>query len=297
MRSGRWLRVVAYLLPLLLLPPFAGCSAKGSQTATPLAKDATYVALGDSYAAAPGIGPAFGQDGCFRTLKNYPHLVAKATGMKLADVSCSGANTKAVVGRQQTLTGKSVDAQVDALGPATEVVTIGIGGNDLGFYQEMTNVCVRLASTNRSGTPCADADSSHPQDQTLTSRLVQLQLRDVAVIRAIQDHAPNARVIVVGYPQIVPERTPCAEYPVAAGDLPYARRIVEGLNQALSSAAASTGVTYVDVYVATSGHDICSADPWIAGLRATRGASVPWHPYAAEQQAVADAVEAALKKD
>lgn len=283
------------LVAVLAVTVLAACGGTSSGHSRSGATE--YVALGDSYVAAPGIDPVFGHGGCFRSPTNYPHLVARATGMDLTDVSCSGANTKAVTGSQQTLTGGWVDAQLDALGPTTDVVTIGIGGNDLGFYQEMTNVCVRLASTDGSGTPCADADSARPENETLTSRLAQLQVREVAVIQAIQDRAPDARVLVVGYPQIVPERAPCAEYPVASGDLPYARQIIEGLNQALSSAAAHTGATYVDVYGPTRGHDMCSADPWIAGLRATRGPSVPWHPYAAEQRAAAEAVESALQKD
>jgi len=285
------LAVVATLAATTLV----GCGVQSPSPAKTLGEE--YVALGDSYAAAPGVAPADGDDGCFRSLANYPHLVAESTGLDLVDVTCSGATTDAIADRQRTLVGTWREPQLDALSRGTDLVTLGIGGNDLGFYIELTNTCVVLAADNRAGSPCQDADDQRPADERLAARLAELEEREVAVLDKIQDRAPNARVLVVGYPAIVPEREACAEIPVAAGDVAYLSRIVRGLNQALSTAARRAGADYVDLYERTRGHDICGADPWIAGVTPVRGVTTAWHPYPAEQRAAADAIEDVLDDD
>lgn len=254
-----------------------------------------YVALGDSYTAAPGIGTPDGNDGCFRSMNNYPHLVAKATGLELVDNSCSGANTDSIGGRQVTLTGQRRGAQLDAVDTRTDVVTIGIGGNDFALYNVLSNTCVVLATKDPGGTPCEDADQSAGAGQDLASKLEEIESRTTAVIRAIQDRAPNAMILVVGYPAIVPEHGACSDLPVAEGDVPFLHRLNLGLNEALSDAATHAGATYVDVYAVTNGHDICSKDPWVAGLTASHGAAAVWHPYAQEQKVAASAIEKALR--
>jgi hypothetical protein len=109
--------------------------------------------------------------------------------------------------------------------------------------------------------------------------------------------APDAVVLVVGYPAFAPEDGPCDELPLAPGDIPLAVEINRGLNQAMETAAKRAGVRYVDVYAATKGHDICSDEPWIAGREATHGRAAPWHPYIQEQEATADAILAALDEE
>ncbi len=93
----------------------------------------TYVALGDSFAAGDGVpvqgtGPAM----CARSSADYPHVLAAALGLALDDVTCSGATTADVLGPQRS-SDTSVPAQTDALGPDDALVTLTIGGNDLGF--------------------------------------------------------------------------------------------------------------------------------------------------------------------
>ena len=57
-----------------------------SQAATPI----RYVALGDSYSAASGVLPPdpAASPGCMRSILNYPHDIATATGAQLTDVTC-----------------------------------------------------------------------------------------------------------------------------------------------------------------------------------------------------------------
>jgi len=255
-----------------------------------------YVALGDSYVAAPGIGAPDGDDGCFRSQDNYPHLVAKATGLALTDHSCAGAKTDSITGGQRGLTGRQLAPQLDAVDSGTDVVTVGIGGNDFGLYNLLASICATLALKSRDGSPCADADRVASPGQGLASKLEEIEVRATDVIRAIQERAPDAMVIAVGYPAIVPERGTCSELRVGAGDVSFLHRLNLGLNDALSNAARTAGATYVDVYARSKGHDICSADPWIAGAKASHGPAAAWHPYAAEQRAAASAVQDALRE-
>lgn len=255
----------------------------------------SYVALGDSYTAAPGIGPQDGHDGCFRSENNYPHLVADALGVDLVDVSCGGANTTAVTGTQTTLTGRDVRPQIDALGPATDLVTIGIGGNDFGLFSLVSRICPALAEKAPEGHPCVTAGRKSPQSVDDLLRLLRKRL--VVVLHKVTTAAPHAIVLAVGYPSVIPEHGTCAALPVATGDYPLVLRVMQGLNEALESAAKETDVRYVDVYSPTLGHDICGEHPWIAGPELTEGRGAAWHPYAAEQEAVAQIIEDTLAQE
>jgi hypothetical protein len=283
------------LVVLVFATLSAGCATSPERAEYMFGAGDQYVALGDSYTAAPGIGPADADDGCFRSLNNYPHLVARATGLELVDTSCSGASTDSITGRQHGLTGQWRAPQLDAVDEHTDVVSIGIGGNDFGLYNLLAIICPQLAERDPGGSPCEDADSSLAPGQDLASKLEEVERRDTAVVRAVRARAPNATILLVGYPAIVPEHGACPELPVAPGDVPFVRRLTAGLNEALAGAAEQTNVTYVDVYARTEGHDVCSDDPWVAGAHASHGRAAIWHPYASEQVAVAKAVEAALR--
>lgn len=254
----------------------------------------TYVALGDSYTAAPGIGPIEDDDGCFRSRNNYPHLLAEELGLDLVDRSCIAATTEAIADPQQTPIGVWADPQLADVDRGTELVTLRIGGNDFGLYRLLTQVCLQAATTDPDGAPCTDTVEA-ADGPSVAARLERLADRVTRVVRAVVRRAPDAEVLVVGYPSFVPEDAPCDELPLAAGDLPLALRINRGLNTAMETAADRVGVPYVDVYAATEGHDICSDDPWVAGGTASRGRAAPWHPYAEEQQATAEAVLAVLE--
>ena len=66
----------------------------------------------------------------------------------------------------------------------------------------------------------------------------------------MRERAPDAQIILVGYPQIFPDPANggCAQLPLATGDLGYARDVNVGLNESMAAAAKTTGVEYVDVF-------------------------------------------------
>lgn len=252
----------------------------------------TYVAMGDSYTAAPYIGRLDKRDTCFRSRNNYPHLVADEADLDLTDASCAAATTEAVEGEQRTPQGRVRPPQIEDVDRDTDVVTLGIGANDFNLIGRIIIDCVKVARTVPTGQPCTDLDA-RAGDDAVDTRLVEMEQRLVAVIEAVRAKAPDAQVLVIGYPQMFPAAGGCPDLPVPAADVAFARRLNVGVNAALSSAATTTGADFVDVFAETEGHDICGDDPWIAGAVA-REKGLAYHPYAEEQELVARLVVEAL---
>lgn len=270
----------------------SGTAATGDDSASASPSPGTgrfpsYVALGDSFTAAPGVPKQDPDDGCMRSTNNYPHLVAAHfTGSALTDVSCSGADSTALVGVQRTQDGVLHPAQFDALSEDTDLVTIGMGGNDLNLFATLIGGCVAAARTDPEGTPCTDLGTKQVP-KTITG----IRKRLTAAFLGIKDRAPGAEVVAVGYPQIVPAKGTCLTLlPIAAGDYPFARRVNRLLDGAVKAAAAKADVTFADVWTATAGHDVCADDPWINGAQNRPDEAIPFHPFAAEQKAVARVV-------
>ncbi|CAB4713827.1 unannotated protein [freshwater metagenome] len=195
---------------------------------------------------------------------------------------------------QETLDGVLHPAQFDALDRQVDLVTIGIGGNDLGLFSTLLQGCSALAAQGGSGgstTPTSLADGCTPAvRRQARESLAQIQRTVAAAFTGVVDRAPKARVLAVGYPQVVPEDGTCAELPLAEADYGFARSINEGLSDAIEEAAADAGVEYVDLWKITAGHDVCSDDPWINGSSTDPGAALAFHPFAEEQQAVAEQI-------
>jgi lysophospholipase L1-like esterase len=303
----RTLRAASALLLTALVWVLAGCSAAnndsaagspskdGSDTSSSTANKpevAKYVALGDSYTAAPLVPVTDVANGCFRSSGNYPTLAAKALGSQLQDRSCGGADTTSFA----TAQGPGIPAQKTALQADTDLVTVGFGGNDGAVFGTLINRCPALRSQDPNGAPCAAAMSSAGKDAMLT-RLTQTQRKLTAVAEQVHRLSPKAKVLLVGYPQIVDADHVCSKLPLARGDYAYAERVNRALTEAVEGAAKASGSTYVDVWSASQGHDVCSADPWINGTVNDQKRAARFHPFAVEQQAVAKLVEKEVSSD
>lgn len=248
-----------------------------------------YVALGDSYTAAPLVPPMSKAGGCLRSGRNYPSLVAAALpGTRLVDRSCSQADSSHLTRPQDT--GDSVvPPQLDALTPDTDLVTLAIGGNDFDLFGNLMGWCTALRDRDPAGRPCAEAARQDGSDAYLAA-LPRIRAHLVEAVRQVRRRSPDARVLVVGYPQIVPDGEGCAALPFARGDVAYARMVNRRLVETVAAAARRSGATYVDVWAATEGHDICADDPWINGARTRFERALAYHPFVEEQQAVAELV-------
>ena len=223
-------------------------AAPTSQAATPL----RYVAMGDSYSAGSGVLPPDPTGvSCTRSLVNYPHDVAAATGAQLTDVTCGAAQTKDYYTSQMP----GVAPQLNALGRGTQLVTMTIGGNDSNvFINSIVDCGAAGLSTAGQGSPCKDKYGSSFSDTIRRSTYPAL----VKALRAVHTRAPNARVAILSYPWIMPTSVGCFDkMTVATGDVPYVRGIQATLNDAVRRAAAATGSIYVDMNVVSNGHDAC----------------------------------------
>ena len=261
-------------------------AACGSSSTPPnVATRGAYVALGDSYTAFPGTSATINVP-CARSSTNYPHLLAAALHYALTDVSCSGAKTKDFTGSQKV----GVGPQFAALTKATKLVTVSIGANNNLISSVLFLNCTYVRFENPTGSPC--------RNQTATwaaSAFTQLEPQLVSTYQAIRQRAPNARIIVVGYPQILGNSGACAKYQVAAGDVAYINELNTKLNATVEAAASKAGVEYLDIAQASMDHGICSASPWINGRTTIPGIALAMHPFAVEEQAVAALLEQKLK--
>ncbi|HEY2053403.1 MAG TPA: SGNH/GDSL hydrolase family protein, partial [Solirubrobacterales bacterium] len=153
------------------------------------ASAASYTALGDSYAAGPLIpNQSLNPLGCLRSDHNYAHLTAAAKGLTLTDVSCSGATTNDMTETQNVEPGPN-PPQFNGLNVGTEIVSVTIGGNDIGFT-EIIESCITY---NPFSTPCKNQYDSGGHDQ-LAERINNTAPKVAAVLQGIHAHAPNARV-------------------------------------------------------------------------------------------------------
>jgi lysophospholipase L1-like esterase len=250
-----------------------------------------YVALGDSYTAAPFVPTIIPANGCYQSTSNYPHLVAAAVhAVDFVDASCSGADTSDVWASQLP----GVPPQLDAVTSSTDLVTISLGGNDSAVFATLVYYCPTLAPSDPTGAPCRDAMRAGGQDRLLAAVATTRQSVQ-KVIAAVRERAPHARIEVVGYPKLLPSQGTCtARIPLATGDSRYVDQVNQRLTWALREAAAQAHVGYVDVWRASIGHDICSADPWINGQYDDPSRAAAFHPFANEQAAVARLIESAV---
>ena len=253
----------------------------------------SYVALGDSYTAGPLI-PLQETDplGCLRSDHNYPHLVAAALGVStFRDPSCSGAETEDMTSPQGVDPGPN-PPQFDSLDRDTELVTLGIGGNDIGFSEIIENC---FASTP-TGHPCQDHYVVNGHDE-LAERIDNTAPKVAAVLRGIHQRAPKARVFVVAYLAILPESGPGCwpQLPIAPEDVPYLRGIEKKLNAMLAEQAVAKGVAFVDAYAPSIGHDACQL-PGVRWVEPAVPASpaAPVHPNLFGMQGYAAAVLARI---
>lgn len=291
-------RALAYLACVAALGASATLVTSGRSWAAPASDAVTdYVALGDSYVAGPGIPKQSGLPlGCARSDSDYPSVVrATLRPAKFRDVSCSGATTAHLTGAQPVAGGPN-PAQLSALTGSTDLVTLGIGGNDIGFGQIIIT-CGKLSSGKPLGSACRDHYGQSGADG-LEARIKAAAPKIDAVLAAIRERAPRARVLLVGYPVILPDSGPGC-YPVvpfSPGDVAWLRETEKGLNDMLADRAERGGAEFVDTYGPSVGHDVCQVPgrKWVEGLLPTSPAA-PAHPNALGMRNSAAAVLRAVQ--
>jgi lysophospholipase L1-like esterase len=218
-----------------------------------------YAALGDSYSAGVGSGSYDSASGtCYRSSKAYPQLWAAAhTPSGFSFAACSGATTTDVI-----------NSQLGSLTSATSLVSISIGGNDAGFADVMTT-CV----TSSTSTCVARVNTARDYaNNTLPGRLD-------AVYNAIAAKAPNARVVVLGYPRFYKLGTLC----IGLSDTKRSaiNNAADLLDTITAKRAADHGFAFGDVRTTFTGHELCSGSAWLHSV--TLPVYESYHPTAAGQ--------------
>lgn len=258
-----------------------GGVACSSSSATPT-PSAQVVGLGDSFTSNSFHSPSVKSNGCTQSAGNQPHVVASRLGKTLSDMSCDGATTNDILNP-----GKGDTAQIDAVTASAEVVTLSIGGNDIGFSGIVTNCTLDYVTFGG----CSD-EYLHDGIDEISQSIAATAPKVAQVLQAVHTRAPSAKVFVYGYPTLVPMTgtSGCTGLTLAAADIPYLRAKQAELNQMLATQAAANGATYIDVYTPSAGHDPCSSSKWVA-----RTIDLPpAHPSKAGMDAIANIVATAI---
>jgi lysophospholipase L1-like esterase len=252
-----------------------------------------YAALGDSFAAGPLIPLPLPPLGCLKSSNNYGRIAQRTLQYaEYRDATCSGAETEDMTQAQNVSPGPN-PPQFDSLSTDTALVTITIGGNDIGF-SELAENCVSILPF---GSPCKDRYVRNGIDE-ISRRIDETAPKVAAVLQEIRDRTlPDpAQILVANYSAIFPhEGSGCyPRMPVARGDVVWLREKHEELNAMLADEAAANGAAIVDVYAASEGRSACASsgtrwvEPYIPGT-----AAAPLHPNLRGMQAMAAMVVAA----
>jgi lysophospholipase L1-like esterase len=245
-----------------------------------------YVALGSSMAAGPGIRPS--ADGApfraGRSARNYPHLVAEKLRLDLVDVTYSGATTANVLTDPQ----HGAPPQVDALDGSEDLVTVTIGGNDVGYVQLLFAAGLPRLARSLPLLGCVLRSQLDPTARDRALVEVAKSLKEVG--RTLRQRSPRAKVLFVDYLTLLPPAGAPAP-PLSGVDVALGRRVADTLERLTGEAAADTGCGWVRVAQASREHHAWSQRPWTTkfGLPLP-GRPSPLHANAEGMRAVADLV-------
>ncbi len=290
-RVGQAVAAVGLLAIVGCSPGHVDVEPKPDPGPGPTSAYTSYVAMGDSYVAGPGILPVDATSGaCERSLGNWPRLLAKKLQVKsFHDASCSGATSGDIV-TARPAAGQD-DAQIDAVGPDTDLVTLGIGGNDENLFGKMLFSCAGGTAHNPppSCPPFADGELGEILGRTAS--------RVTKALEDIRAKAPQARIILVGYLRLLPEPGGCEVPGLAADRTGAAPAGQNALEAALSEAAERAEVEYVSMSKLSVGHESCRGkNAWVNGFQPDPGDGAFIHPNAAGMQSVATAVAATIER-
>ncbi|MEV7372945.1 SGNH/GDSL hydrolase family protein [Streptomyces sp. NPDC090301] len=276
-----------------------------------------WVALGDSYTA--GVIQAAGdtfevpRDGCDRTDRSYPQVVERDLGslFELANVSCGAATIDDITDTPQDPIGRhlpplfedpdypfpAVPPQSEAVGPGTDVITVGVGGNTLGFADLLAQ-CLQLGGTGE-GTPCKDALGSGIQ-----ARLKKVRQDYDRMLTVLHERAPKAKILAVGYPTVIPNDASTCTFSdmtqfgtITQGDLTWLRQdVLEPLNKTIKdSTGTQDAASFVDLHTSSQNHSVCDGrDKWVEGIATLTGELAHVHPNSAGHRNAANYVEQAM---
>ena len=320
-------RMIAALsaLAVAVTAPIAWSSPSSATDAVPHYSE--YVALGDSWSADVVFLDGHGLPDdthvpidCAQSYVNYPKLVAAELGIPvIRDATCGSATTDHFSAPQSLPLGGTNPPQYDRLTPTTDLVTVGIGGNDAGFagaalacisllpietipmdLLPLPDLPLPLISTSTLPVGgCKKYFTSGGIDR-LAVAIEESEIKMVRAFRRIHRLSPDARLLAVNYLAAVPAHGCWPLVPVTDRDMAYLYATVHKLNAVVARAARRGGAELVDTYTPTIGHDMCKG-PKVRYAEALGpsvndpAVGVPAHPNSAGARAQARAVVAYLQ--
>lgn len=247
-----------------------------------------YVALGSSMAAGPGIRPrATGSPfTAGRSARNYPHLVAERLGLDLVDVTYSGATTANLLRTGQL----GARPQIEALDGSEQLVTVTIGGNDVGYVPLL--FAAGLPHPVRKVPVLGSAVRAKLDRRARDRALAEVGDALKEVGRTLRQRSPRADVLFVDYLTLLPPPGTSAP-PLTDSDVATGRHIADELERLTAEAAAATGCGLVRVAEYSREHHAWSADPWTTKFGLPwPGRPAPLHPNATGMRVVAELIAA-----
>ena len=246
-----------------------------------------YVALGSSFAAGAGLGPL--QRGsphlCARSVNGYPQQLARMLKLEIVDMSCGGATTTNLLRGGQFFQGP----QARTISGATRLVTITVGGNDIGYISDLSLLAARRGHTLFDW--LTRQFWKGPKEER-DYRALNDELDALLVL--IHHKAPSARIVIATYPAILPATGSCAKLQLSAQEVRDMREVADKLARTSRAAALKGGALLVDMNALGSLHNACSPDPWTRGW--TNGGIAPFHPTLSGARATASAIAEALRR-
>jgi lysophospholipase L1-like esterase len=256
----------------------------------PIAAGSRYVAMGSSFAAGPGIPSRVpgSPRRAARSTGNYAHLVGRALGLDLHDVTYSGATTSDILDRSAG----GQPAQLDAVTADTRLVTITAGGNDVGYLGRLT--LASLPWPLRAVPPVRARADGFGDPRATEERFARLARNLAEIGRRLREQAPDCQVLAVDYLTILPPDGVDWAGPPPAPVAAWGRATAARLAATTRTAAQAAGWQLVAAGAASAGHHAWSPEPWTRRFRLSLRGGAPYHPNAAGMAAVAELVLSAV---
>jgi len=285
----------AAALAILTLP---ACAPRTDIASTSLPAGSKYVSMGSSFASGPGITTT-ADVRCRRSRDNYGHQLARSRQLALVDVSCGGATTAHILGPRDEL-----PPQIDAVTPDTRLVTITIGGNDLGLMVGLIAAsCEGEAAAGMHSATCRRLLTRLPNgfvvpvpDEAAWAR-VESAMDEIS--REVRRRAPHARLVFIDRFRVLPPSGVCAEVPLSEAAAVRYRAMADRMARIDAAVAERASADLVKASELSRDHSACAKDPWLTGFLIPAGARpdlTPYHPNLAGMTAIAAAIDAQLGK-
>jgi len=198
--------------------------------------------MGDSYSSGVGTGSYTLDSACKRSVYAYPYLFTQKHSIAAFNfVACSGAKTSDLIAKQ-----------LPALSATTNLVTMTIGGNDIGFASLIQQCTLSDCTAALLNTTANLGSTLGPALDTAFSDVRQA--------------APNATVIVLGYPHVFSGASCFGTLGISSVEEKDANALADAMDGLLSSEAGKYQFAYESAITPWTGHAVCSSSPWLNGL-------------------------------